>query len=157
MRFQIFLIFFLSFSFTLISCKEEKAITETPELSMEEDIRVTDSLFSDMSATQGMKAAFLFYMDDDAIIIRPNTNPITGADAVAFLSDLNDTDFKMIWKADQTLLSSSNDLGYAYGNYSIKTTKIDSVLKGSYVHIWKKLEDGSWKFVLNSWNEAEAE
>jgi len=157
MRFQ--LVFFLSITFatTLYGCKENDAPPAIPESSVEENIQTIDSLFSDMSSKEGMKAAFLHYMEEEAVIVRPNSNPMVGADAVAFLSDLSDSDFRMTWKADRTLLASSNDLGYAYGSYSISTPQIDSTLRGTYVHIWKKLEDGTWKFVFNSWNEAALE
>jgi ketosteroid isomerase-like protein len=157
MRFNFVTIVVLCFAICFLSCEADRAKTAQPELSVEEDIGTIDSLFSDMSAKEGMKAAFLHYMEDDGVIIRPNSNPLVGADAVDFLSELDDSDFKMTWKADRYLLSASNDLGYAYGRYSITTSQIDSALKGNYVHVWKKLEDGNWKFVLNSWNEAAPE
>ncbi len=148
-------VLFISVSlFFFLGC-DEKAVEsikqEVPEL---DDISTIDSLFSDMSEKQGMKAAFLHYMEDDGVIIRPNSNPIAGADAVAFLSDLNDSDFKMSWKAEKTEAGAANDLAYAFGRYNITSTRVDSTLSGSYVHVWRKLQDGSWKIVLNSWNEA---
>ena len=157
MRFNIVIFVVLSFVISVMSCKSEQSNSDQSELAMEENIGSVDSLFSEMSAKDGMKAAFLHFMDDDGVIIKPNSNPLMGADAVAFLAELDDSDFEMTWKADRYQLSSSSDLGYAYGSYSITTSKIDSTLKGNYVHVWKKLEDGNWKFVLNSWNEAAPE
>ncbi len=154
MRIFIVLISFLVIITIVPGCTNKgDSIAET-ELIGDDDIATTDSLFSEMSKSEGMKAALLFYMEDDATIIRPNSNPITGAEVVNFLSDLNDSDFKMTWKASRTIHSAGNDLGYAYGTYNISSTKIDSTLTGTYVHVWRKLEDGTWKFVLNSWNEA---
>lgn len=135
------------------SCTNSGKSVPEIELIGEDDIATTDSLFSEMSQSQGLKAAMLFYMEDNAVIIRPNSNTLIGADAVNFLSELNDTDFKMTWKANRTIQSTGSDLGYAYGTYRINSAKIDSILTGTYVHVWKKVEDGTWKFVLNSWNE----
>ncbi len=154
MKFSLVLFAFVIVIAIVPSCTDRGNTRPELELVADDNMATTDSLFSEMSKAEGMKTAFLYFMEDDATIIRPNSNPITGADAVNFLSDLDDSNFKMTWKASRTELSASKDLGYAYGNYVISTTKIDSSLTGSYVHVWRKLEDGTWKFVLNSWNEA---
>ena len=148
------LVCFLAIISIVPSCTNSGKSVPEIELIGEDDIATTDSLFSEMSQSQGLKAAMLFYMEDDAVIIRPNSNPLIGADAVNFLSDLDDTDFKMTWKANRTIQSTGNDLGYAFGNYKINSAEIDSVLTGTFVHVWKNMEDGTWRFVLNSWNEA---
>lgn len=150
----VFALFCLLAIVVVPSCTSDSKVIVETELIGDDDIATTDSLFSEMSKSEGMKAALLFYMEDDATIIRPNSNPLTGADAVNYLSELDDTDFKMTWKASRTTLSAGNDMGYAYGVYQINSSKIDSTLTGTYVHVWRKLEDGTWKFVLNSWNEA---
>jgi len=49
----------------------------------------------------------------------------------------------------------SGDLGYTFGRY--QRTVIDSLNNessryGTYVSVWKKQEDGSWKFVIDAGN-----
>ena len=48
-------------------------------------------------------------------------------------------------------LPQAGDLGFTYGIYNLEIK--DTVLKGTYVSIWKKQKDGKWKFVLDSGNE----
>jgi hypothetical protein len=42
-------------------------------------------------------------------------------------------------------------LGYTYGNYQLKMDTL--IEKGTYVSIWKKDENGHWKYVLDSGNQ----
>jgi ketosteroid isomerase-like protein len=47
-------------------------------------------------------------------------------------------------------IARSGDLGYSYGIYELILP--DTTLRGTYVNIWKKQNNGEWKFVLNSNN-----
>jgi len=51
----------------------------------------------------------------------------------------------------ESLAEGGRSLGFTYGVYTLSIK--DSVYKGTYVSIWKKQNDGSWKFVLDSGNE----
>jgi hypothetical protein len=42
-------------------------------------------------------------------------------------------------------------MGYTYGIYTLIVN--DSAYKGTYVTIWQKQADGTWKFVLDTGNE----
>jgi len=44
-------------------------------------------------------------------------------------------------------------MGYTYGIYALALNQNDSLSFGTYVSIWKKQKDGTWKFVLDSGNE----
>ena len=57
----------------------------------------------------------------------------------------------LTWKPDGGEIATSGDLGFTYGIYKLEMK--DTVLKGTYVSIWKKQTDGKWKFVLDSGNE----
>ena len=115
------------------------------------EIMNADLAFSDMSRQVGMKKAFLEYMDNDGILLRPNHPPIVGAEAIDFLSQLNDTSYTLTWKPSKAEIAKSGDLGFSYGIYELKTK--DTTFKGTYVSIWKKQSSGGWKFVLDSGNE----
>ncbi len=116
-----------------------------------DEIIKTDKSFSDMSRQVGMKKAFLEYIDNEGTLLRPNHLPIVGAEAIDFLSSVNDSAYTLTWKPAKAEVSKSGDLGYSFGIYEL-TTK-DTILKGTYVSIWKKQSDGAWKFVLDSGNE----
>ena len=97
-----------------------------------------------------MKKAFIEYIDNEGILLRPDHPPIVGADAIDFLSQVNDSSYTLTWNPGGGELAASADLGYTYGVYKLEMR--DSVLRGTYVSIWKKQKDGRWKFVLDSGN-----
>lgn len=113
----------------------------------------TDRAFSNLSSKLGMKKAFIEYLDSNGVLLKPGYFPIVQADAIDYLIRLNDTGFIYTWQPKVAEVASSGDLGYTYGIYSLKPSVVDTVFYGTYVSIWKKQEDGKWKFVLNSGNE----
>ena len=46
-------------------------------------------------------------------------------------------------------MANSNDLAYALGFYTIDNPPID---KGTFVDVWKKQADGSWKAIVDTFN-----
>ena len=120
------------------------------EATWRNEIIKTDKEFSKASSTGGMKKAFIDYMDDDGILLRPNHPPIVGANAIEFLTEQNDSSYTLTWSPSAATVSESGDLGYSYGIYNLHLQ--DTTLQGTYVSIWKKQKDGKWKFVLDSGN-----
>lgn len=137
----------------LFSCDQPSKILK--KSASAEEIIQADRAFSDMSRQLGMKKAFLEYMGDEGVLLRKDHLPIVGADAIDFLSVINDTAFTMTWTPAKAEIASSGDLGFTYGVYELKTQ--DTTYKGTYVTVWKKQYDGSWKFVLDSGNEGISE
>lgn len=133
--------------FTLNSCFNAKTKNES---KWRADILNTDKEFSNMSKQQGMKKAFIEYMDNDGILLRPGHLPIVGANAIEYLSEQNDSSFILTWVPDIAQVAASGDLGYSYGIYNLQLQ--DTTLQGTYVSIWKKQKDGKWKFVLDTGN-----
>jgi ketosteroid isomerase-like protein len=62
----------------------------------------------------------------------------------------SDTSFILEWEPLYGDISVSGELGYTYGTWkrTEKTTK--QISRGTYITIWKKQPDGSWKFVLDA-------
>ena len=115
-----------------------------------EDILNADMEFSDMSRQVGMKKAFLEFIDNEGVLLRPDNRPITGADAIDYLSLLNDTSYTLTWRPSRAEISRSEDLGFTYGLYTL--TFPDTTFKGTYINVWKKESTGEWKLLLNSNN-----
>lgn len=107
--------------------------------------------FSNLSRDSGMRKAFLSFIDDEGVMLRPGRMPIVGADAVDFVSSINDSSFTLTWKPDGADISQSGEMGYTFGVYNMQIG--DSSNKGTYVTIWKKNSDGQWKFCLDTGNE----
>lgn len=138
----------LSAMLLFFSCDTETKNVKK-SLSADEIINA-DIAFSDMSRQVGMKKAFLEYIDNDGVLLRPDHPPIVGAEAIDFLSGINDTSYTLTWKPSRGEIAASRDLGFTFGIYELKTK--DTSFKGTYVSIWKKQNDGAWKFVLDSGN-----
>jgi len=138
----------IMFSLVLMSCNPKK--NSAKSMSPDEIIKA-DEAFSEMSRKSGMKKAFIEYIDNEGILLRPNHPPIAGADAIEFLSQVNDSSYTLTWVPRGGEMATSGNLGYTYGIYTLEMK--DTVLRGTYVSIWKKQKDGKWKFVLDSGNE----
>jgi len=104
-----------------------------------------------MSAEKGMKTAFEAYLDSNGILLRPDHLPITGNSAFEYLQQVNDSSFTLTWEPMGADMAASGDLGFTYGVYTLSLQ--DTSYKGTYVSIWKKQKDGSWKYVLDTGNE----
>ena len=136
--------------FQITSCSSGK-----PRLDVEKELISTDSLFSVVSAEQGMKKAFLAYLDTSAVLIRKNRMPIEGESLIKnFFEGFSDTSFILTWKPLKARLSADNTMGFTYGVYEIaeKTTGNLSGT-GTYVTIWQKNGKGNWKAIFDAGNE----
>ena len=101
-----------------------------------------------------MKLAFLEYIDSTAVLLRAGNYPIAGNAARRFIQQGQDSSYTLTWEPVAAELSSSGDIGYTYGIYTVqmKNMPTDKADKGTYVTIWKKQAGGSWKFVLDTGN-----
>ena len=123
------------------------------EIDYKSGMLEADRAFSKMSEEKGMKTAMLNFMDGKGVLLRPNTMPLVGGNAVDYISQSNDTSYIMTWEPSGGSVGKSGDLGYTYGVYSLKPKDQDTVFYGTYVSVWKRQEDGKWKFVLETGNE----
>jgi len=111
----------------------------------------TDSAFSSNSVHDGMFIAFLDYIAEDGVILRNNSFPEKGKDALRKRFDgISDTSFILSWKPVFEKISDSGDLGYTYGIHTSVDKVTGEISQGTYVTIWQKQSDGSWKFVLDT-------
>ena len=129
----------------LLSCS-------TSEPTKEELIAV-DLAFSKLSAERGMAEAFLTYASPDVVKLNPRQHPSIGIEQLrASFQQAGPEDFVLTWEPLQADVS--RDIGYTFGNYFLKTTvnAQDTTIFGNYITVWKRQEDGSWKFVLDGGN-----
>lgn len=140
-------------AFIFTSCNRGRDKDAKADAFAKMEMMKADREFSKMCAEKGMKAAFIEYLDSNGVILRPNHLPFIGADAVDFLIQQNDADFTMSWEPTNGVIARSGELGYTYGVYALRPSVKDTVIYGTYVSIWKKEKNGSWKFVLDSGNE----
>lgn len=114
-----------------------------------------ENAFSEMSVQQGMKAAFLHFSHDSAVLLRSNSMPILGKDAIEeSFAGVDDSEFSLSWEPLDSRIAASGELGYTYGLYRM-SFKGDSIpeTSGTYVTIWKKNAAGEWRFLLDTGQE----
>ena len=138
----------VSMAFILTGCPTSQV---NKEAAWRNEIIKTEKEFSKASAEQGMKKAFIEYIDDNGILLRADHPPIVGASAIEYLSEQEDSTYTLTWEPSSASVAASGDLGYSYGIYNLQLQ--DTILLGTYVSIWKKQKDGKWKFVLDTGNE----
>ena len=121
-----------------------------------ESLKKADREFSILSEKKGMVEAFLAYADNNAVLLRDQTMPIVGIDAVKnFISEGNN-DFTLVWEPIFADISTSLDLGYTYGTFLLTfkdNTGTEQKRDGTYLTIWKKDKNGNWKWVLDNGNQ----
>jgi ketosteroid isomerase-like protein len=120
-----------------------------------EQLMQVDIDFSNLSKDKGMNHAFLSYADENAVLLKPNSYPIQGIEILRERYSKPDTSFTLLWKPLFADIAVSLELGYTYGTWELKTKdeKENPVsYYGTYVTIWKKDKNGSWKFVLDTGN-----
>jgi ketosteroid isomerase-like protein len=131
--------------FLILSCTKNTKSTASGILLK------TDSDFSAMSVKEGMHKAFLFFIADSGVLLRDNSYPLKGKNSLASLFDKSsDTTFILTWQPVYEQMASSRDLGYTYGIFKSEIKSTGEISKGTYVTIWEKQTDGSWKFVLDT-------
>jgi ketosteroid isomerase-like protein len=135
----------------MFSCRGKKNVAAA--LPDKKELMEVDRAFSRMSEEKGMKNAFIEYIDSNGVLLKPGMMPIIGANAIDYLIQLSDTGFTLTWEPNNGGIAGSGDLGYTYGIYAMRLSSKDTIIYGTYTSIWKKQQDGKWKFVLDSGNE----
>lgn len=130
-----------------ISNQKEKLARELME---------TDIEFSKKSTEAGMNAAFLDYIGEDCVLLRPNRNPVVGRGMIEEFFSRPDTSYTLSWEPLYADVSASGDLGYTYGIFTVHMYSPEGELvtkQGTYANVWKKDKTGRWKFILDTGNQ----
>lgn len=111
-----------------------------------------DRQFSDAASEIGFNRAFIEFAHPDAILLRENSMPVVGKESIKSIYEkLDTTGIHFSWKPLAADIAISGELGFTYGIYTFR--KDTNVEKGTYVSIWKRDEDGKWKYILDTGNE----
>ena len=142
MKLLIPLCFILLMSCDLSFRKEDARVKALNEMQQ------TDVDFARLANEAGFRKAFLEYMAEDGILLRDNHGPIIGADAIQYVSSINDSTFKLDWEPQGGDMAKSGDMGFTYGLYTLKGDSTQQ--QGTYITVWRKQDDGKWKFLLDA-------
>jgi len=136
----------------LEACSTAKEKTESAAAAKAE-MMAAENTFSAMTEQKGIRNALMQYIDSNGVLLRPGTLPLSGADAIDFISQATDSAYSMVWQPKGGSVAASGDMGYTYGIYKISPKSKGDTLYGTYVNIWKKHPDGTWRLALDSGNE----
>lgn len=102
--------------------------------------------FARAAASKGTRDAFLEFLADDGIIFQPG--PVNGK---KFWTERQPRKGLLSWEPVFADVSRAGDLGYTTGPWEFRPNGADDkpVAFGQYFTIWKKQNDGAWKFVLD--------
>lgn len=87
----------------------------------------------------------------DAVVATPGRPAVKGIEAIGKVNkeDLADPNFKLSFANEKTDVAASGDLAYTIGNFNVtytnSQTKQPESGTGSYVTVYRKQADGSWK------------
>jgi ketosteroid isomerase-like protein len=113
-----------------------------------QEIIDTEKSFAKMAKEKGIHHAFVAFAAEDAVMMR-NNNLITGRIKIdKYLEKQSSKGLE--WAPEFADVSASGDLGYTYGNYTFSDIDKDgnkTEHKGIFHTVWKRQEDGNWRFV----------
>jgi ketosteroid isomerase-like protein len=123
---------------------------DTPQ-SPEQLLLKADRDFNQAVAQRRLEG-WMEYMADNAVLF--SAKPVVGKAAIRDFETpaFADPEFQLQWQPTHAEMFPSGDMGYTTGRYELhgKTAKGERVVRhGSYLTVWKKQADGSWKVVAD--------
>lgn len=111
-----------------------------------EEVAETERAFARHAEALGTRDAFLAYLAPTAVLFRPG--PVNGPKAITATSV---SPALLAWMPERVVLSSSNDLALSVGPWAWhEIANKPAVAWGTYVSMWKRMSDGSWKVALDA-------
>ncbi len=103
--------------------------------------------FSRLSQREGVRAAFLANLAEDAVLFRPG--PVPGRE---FIAARPSPPVELTWWPVYVEVAASGDLGYTTGPYVLRETGSGpggETQTGYYITVWRRQADGAWKVVAD--------
>ena len=120
--------------------------------AIKDAIKADEKAWNDQFKSKDLNGLVSHYASD-TYFVAPGVKPASGSTDVrkAYAEALGDQNFAVSFASDKIDVAESGDIAYSRGRFSEKYTdpatkqvKSDS---GSYITIYKKQDDGSWKAV----------
>ena len=119
------------------------------------ELKNADLAFAKATAERGVEGWVGFFADSGVQVVAGRN--VVGRAAIRELMapSLGDTTRTLTWRPVSAEASVRGDLGYTIGRWERTARTKDStvVTHGSYVTIWRKQGDGTWKVVLDIGNQ----
>lgn len=99
--------------------------------------------FAAASRERGARAAFLEFLAEDSIVLRPG--PVWGR---AAWEAAPDSPVTLDWKPDRAQLAADGRFGFSTGPWTLTRAEGGAMLEGRYVTVWRQTGDG-WRVVFD--------
>jgi len=112
---------------------------------------------SNRSVEVGSHKAFIEFAAEDVVLLKPNSYPIVGIDALKqnYIGK-SDSTYKLTWKPSFAKIAKSGELGYTYGVWNLEILVGENkgeTAQGTYATVWEKNDNNEWRFVLDTGND----
>ena len=120
--------------------------------SVKDAIKADEKKWNEQFKAQDLEGALGHYADD-AYFVAPGVKPASGSTEIrqVYAKGMADPAFQISFASDKVDVAASGDLAYTRGHFTEKYTdpKTQKVMtdSGSFVTVYKKQSDGSWKAV----------
>lgn len=105
-----------------------------------------ENSFAGYAKAYNTKDAFLNFCDSNAVVFNQG-NAINAKKAFSRLKPSSD---KLLWQPAFAGIAASGDLGFSTGPYEKRPSLTDTITYGgAFSTIWRKTEDGQWKFLVD--------
>lgn len=149
----------LSVSLFALDCgqdQNEKINGEKMREKAKSELVNTDIQFFNFAQENGTGRAFIEFADTEAVMLRQDNFPVSGKSAIMELFKGRESKVTPLkWQPVKADVSEDGTMGFTYGNwqYAVKNEKGKiQTTYGNYVTVWKKQDDGKWKYILDGGN-----
>lgn len=114
------------------------------------EIRETERAFAKLAKENGVKAAFLAYASDEAVLSRGGKLIKGRQEIEAYFDSVPYQNVRLEWTPEFIDVSESGDLGYTYGPYIFEGTDAtgkETRSEGIFHTVWKRNRHGEWRYV----------
>jgi len=119
----------------------------------EDAMIAADKAFNDMAQSVGIAAAFEAFAAPDARMFQGQEKIVSGpAEVRAFMDDAYAAGGSLTWSPVEAVASDDGTAGFTRGRWTYVSPPVDGKTEtgtGSYVTIWGRQPDGSYKFTLD--------
>jgi uncharacterized protein (TIGR02246 family) len=130
------------------------AMTADTRAADEEAIRAADLAWSKAAGDKDA-AKFASFYAENAVLMAPGMAATKGRDAIqqAMTGMAQDPNFALSFAPTKIVVAKSGDMAYEIGDFQMTSSdkkKKPSTLKATYVVVWGKQMDGSWKALVDA-------
>lgn len=135
----------------LALCISLASAAQLDKEKLKTEIISMEKAFETMLNEKGVAEAFSYFAADNAVIKRENDTLVKGKKAIFdYYSNPVYKTAHAWWTPDYIDISDDGSMAYTYGKYTWEMINAEGKkinYSGVFHTVWKKMKDGSWKYV----------